>query len=410
MCPMSVEVRKIKKKELRAFVATIETAFGHAMRASDIPTFEKKIDFDRMHGAFDEEDIVGTAGVFPFRLTIPGNVIDAAGVTMIGVLPSHRRRGILRQMMEVQMLDARKRGEAVAILWASEESIYQRFGYGMATNQGNISIERDRATFLNDPGPRGRARMVPPEERVKVLPSIYETVRPETPGMYERTTAWWEAHSLYDPEHMRDGGSPYFCAVIELEGNAEAYAIYRVRAKWGEKDATPQSVVEVREVVATSPEGTREIWRYVFGIDLVERIIAYYLPADWPLMHMVEEPRRLRYSFSDSLWLRIIEMKAALEARSYATEDTLVFEVRDDFCAWNNARWRLDSGARRVERTEDQPDLVLSVNDLAGPYLGGFTFGHLAAAGRVREVSPGALERADAAFRTPRAPWCPENF
>ena len=311
--------------------------------------------------------------------------------------------------METQMLDARQRGESVAILWASEESIYQRFGYGLASNQANINIERHRARFINDPGPLGRARLLPPEERLKVLPAIYESVRKDTPGMYERTQPWWEAHSLYDPKHMREGASHFFCAVIELDGDAAAYAVYRMRPKWAE-DATPDYAVEVREALATSPTATREIWRYIFGIDLVERIIAYYLPADWPVIQMVDEPRRLRFSFSDSLWLRIVEMKSALEARSYAADDTFVFDVTDEFCPWNNARWKVDTGAGRVERTEEAPDLAMTINDLAGPYLGGFTFGNLAGAGRVHEITPGALERADAAFRTPRAPWCPENF
>ena len=406
---MSTEIRNIKKKHLEQFVATIEHAFGTELRASDIPTFERKIDLDRMHAAFEDEEIVGTAGVFPFRLTIPGNVVDAAGVTMVGVLPSHRRRGILRSMMEIQMLDARKRSEHVAILWASEESIYQRFGYGFASSQGHINIERERATFLDDEGPVGRSRMVPTEERLKVLPSIYDRIRKDTPGMYERSQTWWEAHSLYDPEHLRHGASPYFCAVVELDGSPSAYAVYRIKSRWAE-DTTPASVVEVHEALATSPAATREMWRYLFGIDLVQRITAYYLPADWPVFLMVPEPRRLRFSSSDSLWLRIVDVEGALADRSYATETVLVLDVIDDFCPWNHACWKLDTGTGRATRTNEAPDLRMKVNALAGPYLGGFTFSELAAADRIVEVTNGALERADAAFRTSRKPWCPENF
>ena len=409
MAPMSLEIRTIKKKELKPFVTTIESAFGTQLRASDIPTFERKIDLSRMHAAFEDEEIVGTAGVFPFRFTIPGNVIDAAGVTMVGVLPSHRRRGILRGLMETQVLDAREHGEPIAVLWASEESIYQRFGYGLASSQGHISIERDRAAFLDDPGPIGRARILTTDERLKVLPSIYERIRKDTPGMYERSQAWWEAHSLYDPDHLRGRSSRFYCAIVEIDGSPEAYVVYRIRARWGD-DATPQSVVEVHEVVATSPAATREIWRYVFGIDLVERITAYYLPADWPVFLMMSEPRRFRFSFSDSLWLRIVDVKGALEARSYATDTTLVLDVIDEFCPWNNGRWKLDTGAGRVDATEDPAQLRMKVNALAAPYLGGFTFAELAAAGRVETLESGALERAHDAFRTPRAPWCPENF
>jgi predicted acetyltransferase len=406
---MTTEIRTIKKKELPGFVSTIETAFGSAMRASDIPRFERKVHLSRLHAAFDGDEIVGTAGVYPFRFTIPGKVVDAAGVTMVGVLPSHRRQGILRRLMNAQMLDARKRGEHIAVLWASEESIYQRFGYGLASAQGHINIERERATFLNDPGPQGKVRMVPEEERVKVLPPIYEQIREQTPGMYARSKDWWENHSLYDPEHMRHGASPLFSAVLELDGKAAAYVTYRVRAKWAD-DATPQSKVEVAEILATSPTSTREIWRFVFGIDLVTRISAYYLPADSPLLLMVDEPRRLRFSLTESLWLRVVDIEGALGQRSYAADEALVLDVTDTFCPWNEGRWKLDTGTGRVTETTADPDLRLDVNALAGPYLGGFTFSENAAAGRIEELTPGALERADRAFATPRAPWCPENF
>ena len=406
---MTTTIRVIERAELKDFVRTIEHAFGHQLRASDIPVFEKKVDIGRLHAAFEDEEIVGTAGVYPFRLTVPGNVVDAAGVTMVGVLPSHRRRGILRELMRVQMDDAREREESIAVLFASEESIYQRFGYGYAAKQGHIDIERDRASFLDDTGPVGRARMVPPEERVKVLPSIYDRVRRTRPGMYERSQSWWEAHSLFDAEHVRQGASPLFCAVIEIDGAPEAYATYRIRPKWA-ADTTPDYRVEVNEAIGTSPVAMREIWRYLFGIDLVERIRAYYLPADSPLLLMLDEPRRLRFSLSDSLWLRIVDIEGALEARSYETETSLIFEVRDSFCPWNEGRWKLDTGSRRLEATDEVPELKVKINDLGATYLGAFTFAELAAAGRVEELKEGAVARADAAFRSTPAPWAPENF
>jgi predicted acetyltransferase len=406
---MSFEIRTIDKKELTGFVRTIEAAFGSEMRASDIPSFERKIDITRLHAAFDGDEIVGTAGVYPFRFTIPGNVVDAAGVTMVGVLPSHRRKGILRGLMETQMNDARERGEHIAVLWASEESIYQRFGYGYASAQGRIDIERARATFLDDPGPRGKVRMIQADERLKVIPPIYEQIRKDRPGMYERSKTWWEFHSLFDPEHMRHGASAYFSAVVDIDGKPAAYVVYRVRSKWLD-DATPGSRVEVAEILATSPESEREIWRFVFGIDLVTRITAYYLPSDWPLLLMVDEPRRLRFSLSESLWLRVVNIEGALAQRSYAADETLVFDVVDGFCPWNEGRWKLDTGSASIERTDADPDLRVKINDLAGPYLGGFTFSKLARAGRIAELKPGSLERADRAFATARAPWCPENF
>lgn len=406
---MGIDIRTIERSELERFVYTIETAFGQAMRASDIPEFEKKIDLSRMIGAFDDEDLVASAGIYPFNVTIPGSEIPAAGVTMVGVLPTHRRRGILRKMMRTQMEDARERGESIALLWASEDAIYQRFGYGPSANHGSIDIERDFAKFIDDDGPQGRTRLLDTKERMKVLPSIYDRVRVTRPGMYERSPTWWEAHTLKDPEHMRNGASPLYTVVLELDGKPEAYATYRVRPKWDDS-AVPKGKVEVNEAMGTSPLATREIWRYLFGIDLCERVTGWYLPADFPLLLMIQEARRLRFSLNELLWLRLVDLPAALEARSYAAEGSIVFEIEDDFCEWNQGRWRLNAGDRRVRRTEEPPELAMKTNALAGAYLGGHTFAQLARAGRIEERKPGSLAKADAMFHTDIAPWCPENF
>ena len=405
----TIDVRPLEKKEIESFVHALETAFGQPMRASDIANLERKIPLDRMIGAFDDEDLVGSAGIYPFNVTIPGGEIPAAGVTMVSVLPTHRRRGILRRLMRSQMEDARERGESIALLWASEDAIYQRFGYGPSANHGSIDMEKALATFLYDDGVRGRTRLLPPEERVKVLPSIYDRVRVTRPGMYERSKTWWEAHSLADPEESRKGKSPLFTVVLELDGKPEAYATYRVRSKWGD-DAVPKGTVEVNEAMGTSPAATRELWRYLFGIDLCDRLTAWYLPTDFPLVLMLQDARRLRFSLNEFLWLRLVDLPAALEARSYAAEGSITFEIEDDFCEWNQGRWRLNATDRRVRRTEEPAELVMKTNALAGAYLGGHSFSELARAGRVEERKPGSLAKGDAMFRTDIAPWCPENF
>jgi predicted acetyltransferase len=227
--------------------------------------------------------------------------------------------------------------------------------------------------------------------------------------MYERSPVWWETHSLYQSDRSRDRHGPLFCAVIEIDGVPEAYAAYHVKPDWAD-DATPQGRVEVEEAIGTTPEATREIWRFVFGVDLVTRVQAWYLPADHPLFLMVKEPRRLRMSHNEILWLRIVDVKAALEARSYATDGTLVFEVEDEFCSWNSGRYELDAGAGTVVSSDKDPELRMKIAALAAPYLGGFTFARMARSGKVEELNPGALQRADAMFVTDRAPWCPENF
>jgi predicted acetyltransferase len=170
--------------------------------------------------------------------------------------------------------------------------------------------------------------------------------------------------------------------------------------------------VSIIEVVAATPEATREVWRYVFGIDLSARVKAYWEPIDTPLQHLLSEVRRLRLGLKDALWLRIVDVRGALEARSYEVDDTLTFRLVDHFCDWNAGVWRIevDGGKPRVAESDAAPDLALSARDLGATYLGGTSFTELALAGRVQELRPDALRRADALFHNAPAPWCPEVF
>ncbi|MGH2729224.1 MAG: GNAT family N-acetyltransferase, partial [Actinomycetota bacterium] len=348
---------------------------------------------------------------FSFTLTVPGAELPAAGVTIVGVLPSHRRRGILTQMMRRQLDDIRAKREPIAILWASEGSIYGRFGYGVATISATISADRDRAVFAEAVEPEGRVRIVTLGEALKTLPDIYEKARAVTPGMYTRSDLWWEAHTLADPEHEREGGGPMFRALWEDGGRAEAYALYRVHSEWG-FDGVPKGKVVVLEAIANSVAATREIWRFLFGIDLVTRIQAWIRPPDDPLFLMMAEPRRLRATLGDGLWLRIVDIIGALQGRTYARNGSIVLDVKDAMCPWNEGRWRLEGGPSGASLTpaSDPPELALDIRELGSAYLGGISFGRMLDAGRIDEVVAGAAARADALFAVDRAPWCPEIF
>jgi predicted acetyltransferase len=407
---MAIDVRACGPDELPRFLDACQRAFHQHVRDVEVVRDTKLLRPERAFAAFDGEDVVGTAGAFEFRLSLPGGEVAAAGVTMVGVLPSHRRRGILRDLMRAQLDDANERNEPVAILLASEDAIYQRFGYGLAADQGHIDVERDRAGWLDDPGPQGKTHLVSLEEAMKHIPAIYDRVREQTPGMFARSTEWWENHTLPDDEEHRHGAGPMFCAVLEIDGRDEAYALYRVKPAWPE--GIPRGKLVVKEAAATSPAAAREIWRFLFGIDLVDRIEAWFLPSDFPIYLMMLEPRRLRYTYGDSLWLRLVEVRSALAARSYPMEGSISLQVADPFCSWNEGTWRVssDGSGAEVDPSEHPADLKLDVRDLAAAYLGGFSFTRLAAAGRVHELRPGALARADAMFRTERAPWCPEIF
>jgi predicted acetyltransferase len=409
MPEMNVMLRKCRPDEIRTFMATCEVAFGFDVTDEQAARWSRLLDPDRTVTAFDGDEIVGTAADFQFTLTVPGGKVAAAGVTAVGVLPSHRRLGILRDMMRQQLDDVRARSEPIAVLWASEGGIYDRFGYGIASLCSKIDIDRDRARFRGSPTPVGRTRLLADDKAIDVLAGVYDRVCEETPGMYERTRDWWEAHRLADPEAERHGGGPMFKAVWELDGRAEAYALYRVHQKW---DTEPMGYVQVLETMGTSPLAIREMWRFLIGIDLVARIKGGFEPAIHPLQFMLAEPRRLRARLNDGLWIRIVDIQGALQSRSYAEEGTIIFDVSDELLPDNARRWRLTSAesTATVEPTEDEADLRVTIGGLGSVYLGGFSFADVAQGGDVQELKVGAIGHADRLFRTDRQPWSPEIF
>jgi predicted acetyltransferase len=410
---MSPEIRGIGPDEIVRFRQVLTNAFGSGEVDHDWDaTWENVFETDRLLAAEESGEMVGVGGSFSFQMTVPGGEIATAGLTVVGVLPTHRRRGVLGSLMKAHIEDARARRESVSILWASEEIIYQRFGYGLASTSMRMEVDRGHGQFRNDPGPSGRTRLLDENEALKVLPDIYDRVRESTPGMLARSSKWWQYHRLWDPKSDREGASPFFRVVWESEGQAEAYALYRVKESWDELTGLNDSTLWVWEAASTSPEAHRELWRYVFSVDLIKTVTAFFLAADDPLPLMVLEPRRLRQRQADAVWLRVIDVGAALEERGYAADGELTFELTDAFCPWNEGRWTLTAsgGTGRVVEASGSPDLAFDACDIGSAYLGGISFDRLMRAGRVRELRPGAVARADALFRSARLPWHPEIF
>ena len=401
---MGIEIRSPAEDELRAAMQAGEAAFGGEQRVEEFERFSKMLPLDRWFAAYDGGRPVGTATSFPFRLTVPGGELAVGGVTWVGVLPSHRRRGILRELMKRQLEDLRDRGEPLAILYSSEPLIYGRFGYGVAAPSVEMDGETARFAYRDDPGPTGSVRIIDAEEALRVLPPVYDAVRGEVPGFVARDSEVWKLTRLADPEHWRRGAGPKFFAVIEFDGKPVGYAIYRIKSDW--QDGFSQSHVRLIEAIATSSVPTRELYRFVYGIDLVVRVEGRYDPGS-PLFLMVSDPRSLHLKVFEGLWLRFVDLEAALAGRTYVGDDAVVVDVRDAFCPWNAGRWRI---GKTVERTDDEAELELDTADLASAYLGAFDFNELAAAERVRELKPGALQRATDLFRTSRPPYCPEDF
>ncbi|HET7721876.1 MAG TPA: GNAT family N-acetyltransferase, partial [Acidimicrobiales bacterium] len=273
----------------RAFFEAGEVAFGERLHDEDIKVWEPTFEADRAIAAYDGDRIVGTAAIFSFELTVPGGVLPAAGVTAVGVQPTHRRRGILRRMMLAQLAAIHDRAEPLAVLWASEGQIYQRFGYGLATVAARIGVARDRSAFRRPHVPAGTIRFVDVDDARRLFPPIYDAVRPHRPGFFNRTPAMWDSDVFHDPEHWRHGASAAWYVVHEVAGQPDGYARYRIRDKWD--DMGPNSTLIVTDLMAANPAARLDLWRFLLDVDLMARIEAWNIPPDDPLVLSAAEPR-----------------------------------------------------------------------------------------------------------------------
>lgn len=388
--------------EVGAALAPIWHYFGRRPDPEEVDKLGTILPAERVLAAVEDGTTVGGAGAYRFDTTVPGGAqVPTAGVMAVGVLPTHRRRGALTALMRRQLADAHERGEPLATLFAAEGAIYPRFGYGLASLAGDIELPKSDARLWHEE-PLGRARLLESqEEMLDVLPAIYDRIQPTTTGMWTRSRDWWKVRRLGE----RPGRGALMAAAIELEGRPEAYALYRL--DFGVRHMVTETKLDVLEALAVSPEGLDAIWRFLLGIDWVARIDAYWLPLDHPLFLWMREARRLRFSVMEGLWVRLVDVGAALAARSLR-DGEIVLDLRDEFCPWNQARWRVANGS--ADRTTAPAGLVLDASALASVYLGGFTFEQLRWAGRLEELEPGAVERADELFRTGRQPWAPELF
>jgi predicted acetyltransferase len=403
---VDIQIRAARTEEQQRSFEVCEAAFSEGVNPADVDRWSRVVAPERTVIALDGENIVGTGANFTFDMTISGTKIPVAGVTMIGVLPTHRRRGILRKVMAGLHEDAARRDETVAVLWASEAGIYQRFGYGHAAGICALDAPKQRVVFHQPSRPR-LMRMVELDEAVRLLPEIYDRVAQVTPGMLSRDE--WRYHRLADPEHHRGGKSKKFCAVLEVDGRLEGYVLYRSEYSW---EPETSSQIWVEEAMATGTDTTRDIWQFIFEIDLAERVRYPLAPTYTPLKHMVLEPGWLKLRYDDALWLRVLDVPGALDARDYAAAERIVFDLSDPGAPDNHGTWFLDTTGdnARVARSDDRPQVSLDINDLGALFLGGTTLTELLQAGRGTEHEPGAARRLDDLFRTERAPWCPEIF
>jgi len=402
-------VRPITAEEFGPWEQVIGAAFGFDPRPEDSEAWKQRAEFDRYLVALDGEEMVGTAGALTYSMTVPGGAqVTFGGVTAVATRPTHRRRGVLTALMRRLEEDARARGEAIAALWAAESTIYGRFGFGVASEGCELTLDGAHAALVPAPPPRGRLRQIGDAEAREVFPAAYLRLTAGIPGTVNRTEADWHLY-FYDPEHWRDGASTHRYVVYERGDELAGYALYRQKEHWEQGHA--RNEVRIGDLQAADGDAYRALWGYCLGMDLVTTIKAYARPRRDPLSLLLAAPRRLQQRVGDHIWVRLVDVAAALAARRYAAEGELVLEVADAFTPEAGGRFLLRGGPDGAEcsRTDRAPDLSLSSSDLAGCYLGDARLRDLAWLGRV-QGAPEAVDRAQRMLHWTLAPWCSVHF
>lgn len=402
---VSYEVRSIGEGDLREFLDNLALAFNFDWKDEDRAHFAEFLEMDRTVAVYEGDVLVATAGAFSLDLTVPGGGrVPTGGTTIVSVRPTHRRRGLLRRMMSFHLDDVRRRGEPLAALWASDSGIYARFGYGLATRRLELEIEKGEVVFAGEPPP-GRVDLVDGADSLGAIRAVYDRAAAARPGMFARDEHWWR-RVRHDPEHHRDGLSSKRYALYTEDGEPHGYAVYRTKEKWERGHGSGK--VDVVELITATPPARAGLWRYFCGLDLVTGLEAWNAPVDEALPWLVVNPRRVHTQVFDALWVRVMDVPAALSARHYRVPGRVVFELTGSEAA---GVYELDAGPDGAEckPSHAEPDLTLDAAALGAVYLGGTSLATLAAAGHATG-SAGAVRRADLMFSWHEQPWCQEVF
>jgi predicted acetyltransferase len=402
----SIIVRPAGEADLDAIADLMGFVFHETMtpelRELEILTCE----VERSFVADDGGAVVGHTTALTRDLTVPGAVIPAAHVTGVGVAPTHRRRGLLTALMHRQLTEIAAGGEPVAVLWASESAIYPRYGYGPAASRLRLDVPTREVRLTPAVPPAGRLRVADPKAATAELAAVFDRIRAGRVGWSTRDERRWR-YLLADTEARREGGTPLRAVLCDGPDGPVGYATWRIQDRWG--DRGPDARVRIEEVVADDPATYASLWRFLLGIDLARSATYSFAAVDEPLHYLVDEPRRLGGALLDSLWVRLVDLPAALEARRYAAPVDVVLQVTDPLLEANSGRWRLTGGPEKAActRTTDAADLACTITELGAAYLGGTSLGALAAAGRIEQFT-GNLP--SAAFGWDRLPSPTEVF
>jgi predicted acetyltransferase len=414
---MSVETRLVTESEFPDWLRALSTGFLRPPVFTDEEITERRasMDLGRVRGAFDEGRCVATYRSFAQELTMAGGARPAASaVSNVTVSPTHRRRGLLSRMMETELAEAKERGEVVSTLIAAEYPIYGRYGYGPATTTTEWSVDVPRTGLdprWSGPDDGGRVDLVDGTDVRKLGPELHRRLAAVQHGVVDRDERWWQVNTGAVRLDAHPWTEPFYAAYRSADGTVEGLLTYVADEKWGD-GKQPLNTATVRDLIALTPGAERALWHFVCSVDWITTVRTGYRAPDDLLPHLLPDPRAARVvTHADFLWLRLLDVPAALESRTYATSGSLVLDVQDS-SSLAAGRFLLDaspSGAACAP-TSQSPDLTLDVRVLATLCLGDEPASRLAALGRVDEHRPGALAQADTLFRTARRPWCPDVF
>jgi predicted acetyltransferase len=420
---MDPVVRKIRPEEAPAFRRSVMVPFldpfaGDPGQVADFELWAATSDLDRAWVVDTGDHFAGNSAIYTMNVTVPAApgqpcpTVPMAGVTAVGIHPTHRRRGLLRQLIAAMHHDARERGEPLAGLEASESLIYGRFGYGLGANVAQYSID-SRSSAFEVPAPAIDVALLGKDEALRALPDIFDRQRRTRAGEVDRPSSFW-TRQLADAPHHRHGSSAYFHAVCE-----GGYVLYRAALDANVFQGKRAGIV-VEELRGLTPDIEAALWRFVLDLDLVGEVVVKRRPVDEPVRWRLADPRQLRSTgLEDRLYVRILDTAAAFTGRGYQAEGRLVLDVVPPDASEGEAdpapgRWVLEAGpegatCRRAGRGEEA-DLRLGLPALGSLYLGGFPASLLAAGGRVEELRPGGLSMADRLLTTWPAPRSGTEF
>ncbi|MFD9905218.1 GNAT family N-acetyltransferase [Streptomyces sp. NPDC059063] len=371
-------------------------------------------------GAYDGDALVGLLAAFPFTVSVPGGELPCPSLTFVSVAPTHRRRGVLSGMMAALFERCAAQGHPVAALWASEDAIYGRFGFGPATYANTVEIDTVRPLALRISPDDRPLRLVDPADVPGLLGGYYDRTRADRAGRLARSEAWWSEEWLVTEDEEDDELSPPRVVVLDDAAGVAGYAVYRTKAR----DDAP-GLIRLDELEADTPAVAAALWRYLAGIDLTGLVRAWGRPLDDPLLLFASDRDQVRVTGQfPALRIRLVDVRAALLARSWAAPADLVLEVRDPHVPANDGRFRLtvtaaenpdkagDEAAYEAayEPTDAPADLTIDVVDLASAYLGGTRTEGFVRAGVATEHTPGTAAALDAALTTPYLPHTVDEF